>query len=35
MLPEILDTHHKVLAECAIAERLRRRPGITLHPTLS
>jgi homocysteine S-methyltransferase len=34
MLPELLDSHPKILAECAIAERLRRRPDITLHPTL-
>lgn len=34
MLRELLATHPRILAECAIAERLRRRPGITLHPTL-
>lgn len=34
MLAELLATHPKILAECAIAERLRRMPGITLHPTL-
>ncbi|MCF7674050.1 MAG: homocysteine S-methyltransferase family protein [Akkermansiaceae bacterium] len=34
MLTHLLATHPRILAECAIAERLRRRPGITLHPTL-
>lgn len=34
MLADLLATHPKILAECAIAERLRRMPGITLHPTL-
>lgn len=34
MLAELLAAHPKILAECAIAERLRRMPGITLHPTL-
>ena len=34
MLTELLARHPKILAECAIAERLRRLPGITLHPTL-
>ena len=34
MLAELLSAHPKILAECAIAERLRRMPGITLHPTL-
>ncbi|MEP4079511.1 homocysteine S-methyltransferase family protein [Haloferula sp.] len=34
ILSELLARHPKILAECAIAERLRRTPGITLHPTL-
>ena len=34
MLADLLSAHPKILAECAIAERLRRMPGITLHPTL-
>jgi homocysteine S-methyltransferase len=34
MLAELLAAHPKILAECAIAERLRRMPGVTLHPTL-
>ncbi len=34
MLADLLATSPKILAECAIAERLRRLPGITLHPTL-
>ncbi len=34
MLIKLLDNHTKILGECAIAERLRRLPGITLHPTL-
>lgn len=34
MLPSLLAAHPRILAECAVAERLRRRPGITLHPTL-
>jgi len=34
MLIELLEAHSKILAECAIAERLRRNPEITLHPTL-
>jgi homocysteine S-methyltransferase len=31
---ELLDRHSLILAEAAIAERLRRMDGITLHPTL-
>ena len=31
---ELLDVHPVVLTECAISERLRRLPGISLHPTL-
>ena len=34
MLPELLETQPRILSEFAIAERLRRRQGITLHPTL-
>ncbi|MDA0812377.1 MAG: homocysteine S-methyltransferase family protein [Verrucomicrobia bacterium] len=34
MLADLLTKHEKILAECAIAERLRRQPGIELHPTL-
>jgi homocysteine S-methyltransferase len=33
-LEKLLDRHHLILAEAAIAERLRRCDGITLHPTL-
>lgn len=34
MLAKLLNNHTKIIAECAIAERLRRLPNITLHPTL-
>lgn len=34
MLAELLDRHPRLLAECAVTERLRRIPGIELHPTL-
>ena len=34
MLADLLAAHPKILAECAIAERLRRTPGIELHSTL-
>lgn len=34
MFAHLLATYPRILAECAIAERLRRRPGVTLHPTL-
>lgn len=34
MLSELISRHPKVLAECAIAERLRRHPEVTLHPML-
>lgn len=33
-LQELLDHHDLILAEAAIAERLRRHDGVTLHPTL-
>jgi len=33
MLEQLLAHHPRVLAECAVAERLRRLPGIELHPT--
>jgi homocysteine S-methyltransferase len=33
-LKELLDRHPLILAEAAIAERLRRKDGVTLHPTL-
>jgi homocysteine S-methyltransferase len=34
MLERLLADFPRVLAECAVAERLRRLPGIELHPTL-
>lgn len=34
MLKQLLADHPRILAECAVAERLRRMPGIELHPTL-
>ncbi|YCM46988.1 homocysteine S-methyltransferase family protein (plasmid) [Verrucomicrobiaceae bacterium 227] len=34
MLPDLISRFPKILAECAIAERLRRDPEIKLHPTL-
>ncbi len=34
MLATLLEEHPLVLAECAVAERLRRMPGVELHPTL-
>mgnify|MGYP005845295887 CR=1 FL=1 len=34
MLSELITRYPKVLAECAIAERLRRHPEVTLHPML-
>ena len=34
MIADLLNQHPKILAECAIAERLRRNPAVTLHPTL-
>lgn len=34
MLSELISRYPKVLAECAIAERLRRHPEVTLHPVL-
>lgn len=33
-LTELISCYHKVLAECAIAERLRRHPDVALHPML-
>ena len=34
MLATLLESHRLILAECAVAERLRRTPGVELHPTL-
>lgn len=34
MLTQLLSEHDLILAECAIAEQLRRYPEIELHPTL-
>ncbi|BCX47789.1 homocysteine methyltransferase [Haloferula helveola] len=34
MLAFLLENHPLILAECAVAERLRRMPGVELHPTL-
>jgi S-methylmethionine-dependent homocysteine/selenocysteine methylase len=34
MLKELITSHPRILAECAIAERLRRHPDVRLHPTL-
>jgi len=34
MLKALLSTHPLLLVECAVAERLRRLPGVVLHPTL-
>lgn len=34
MLNALLSTHPRILAECAVAERLRRLPGVVLHPSL-
>ena len=34
MLEQLLTSSPRILAECAVAERLRRMPGIDLHPTL-
>lgn len=34
MIANLLAQSPRILAECAVAERLRRTPGITLHPTL-
>ncbi len=34
MLTRCLSEYPKILAECAVAERLRRLPGVELHPTL-
>lgn len=34
MLEQLLADAPRILAECAVAERLRRLPGVGLHPTL-
>jgi homocysteine S-methyltransferase len=34
MIDILLAHHPRILAECAVAERLRRLPGVELHPTL-
>jgi len=34
VLDSLLARYPRILAECAVAERLRRRPGVELHPTL-
>lgn len=34
MLERLLQRHPRILAECAVTERLRRRPGVELHPSL-
>lgn len=34
MIESLLADYPRILAECAVAERLRRRPGVELHPTL-
>ncbi|MBK8994056.1 MAG: hypothetical protein IPM40_21585 [Gammaproteobacteria bacterium] len=34
MFSSLLARHPLILAECAVAERLRRLPGVELHPTL-
>jgi S-methylmethionine-dependent homocysteine/selenocysteine methylase len=34
MLKQLLADHPRILSECAVAERLRRLPGVELHPTL-
>jgi homocysteine S-methyltransferase len=34
MLASLLASHPLILAECAVAERLRREPGVELHPML-
>jgi S-methylmethionine-dependent homocysteine/selenocysteine methylase len=34
MMRDMVASSPRILAECAVAERLRRTPGITLHPTL-
>ncbi len=33
-IAELLANYDRILTECAIAERLRRSPAVTLHPTL-
>ncbi len=33
-LRELLENHSLIRAEAAIVERLRRKDGVTLHPTL-
>lgn len=34
MIIKLLQNHPLILAECAVAERLRRMPGVELHPSL-
>lgn len=34
MIASLLANSPRILAECAVAERLRRMPGVALHPTL-
>lgn len=34
MISHLLENFPRILAECAVAERLRRMPGVELHPTL-
>ena len=34
LIEQMLQSSTRILAECAVAERLRRMPGVTLHPTL-
>ena len=34
MFEQILASSSRILAECAVSERLRRLPGVVLHPTL-
>lgn len=34
VIESLLSRYARILAECAVAERLRRRPGVELHPTL-
>ncbi|MGI9537147.1 MAG: hypothetical protein ACR2PB_08745, partial [Desulfocapsaceae bacterium] len=31
---KLLKKHNTILSECAVSERLRRLPGLELHPTL-
>ena len=34
MSSSLLASHPLILSECAVVERLRRLPGVELHPTL-